>query len=133
MELHGGCFCGGTRYVLRSVPTSVTDCHCLDCRHSSGAAFVTWGGVLRSDFEVTQGGIREILRADRVRGFAGCCGTLLTMSDSAEDEYVEVAIASLDEPARFRPEKIIWIEDKLPWVVLDPKLPAYQRNREQKP
>jgi hypothetical protein len=53
------------------------------------------------------------------------------MADSPEDECIEVAIASIDNPAPFRPEKIIWTEDKLPWVVLDSKLPSYPRNKER--
>jgi len=131
MEVHGGCLCGGTRYVLRAVPGAVTDCHCQDCRLSSGAAFMTWGGVLRRNFDVTQGTIRQIVHAERIRGFAACCGTHLTMADSPEDQYIEVVIASIDNPAPFMPEKIIWTKDKLPWVVLDSKLPSYPHNKER--
>jgi hypothetical protein len=48
MEFTGGCVCGGTRYLLKSRPFALIDCHCIDCRRSEGAAFVTWGSVPRN-------------------------------------------------------------------------------------
>ena len=42
LVIEGGCVCGGVRYRLEAAPTQVNDCHCLDCRRSSGAPFVTW-------------------------------------------------------------------------------------------
>ena len=35
---------------------------------------------------------------------------------------------SLDDPAPFGPEKAIWLEDKLPWVVLDESLPSFPKS-----
>ncbi|PYK74688.1 MAG: GFA family protein, partial [Verrucomicrobia bacterium] len=55
MEITGGCVCGGTRYALTSAPFSLGDCHCIDCRRSAGAPYVTWGSVRREDLVVTRG------------------------------------------------------------------------------
>jgi len=30
MEYTGGCLCGGTRYVLKTAPFALGDCHCID-------------------------------------------------------------------------------------------------------
>ena len=49
MEITGGCLCGGTRYVLKSRPIALVDCHCIDCRRSAGAPYVQWGSVPRKD------------------------------------------------------------------------------------
>lgn len=43
-------------------------------------------------------------------------------------DWVDVAIATLDDPVAFPPEKAIWTEDKLPWAILNPKLPAFPRS-----
>jgi len=53
MEISGGCVCGGTRYVLKSLPVALVDCHCTDCRRSAGAPYVQWGSVPRP-FQVQQ-------------------------------------------------------------------------------
>src|SRR5947199_221879 len=69
-EITGGCVCGGTRYVLTSAPFSLGDCHCIDCRRSAGAPYVTWGSVRREDLVVTRGEPRKVAHANRIRSFA---------------------------------------------------------------
>jgi hypothetical protein len=128
MEFTGGCVCGRTRYVLKSAPFSLGDCHCIDCRRSAGAPYVTWGSVPREDLHITKGEPRKIAHANRIRSFAACCGTHLFFEDNKNSETVDVTIASLDDPAPFAPQKEIWLEDKLPWVKLDESLPKFQKS-----
>ena len=124
----GGCLCGNVRYVLKSEPGSVVDCHCIDCRRSSGAPFVTWGTVPKHDFQITHGSLSEVVFADRLRKFAPCCGTQITFQDNAAAESVDVALASLDVPGPFQPAKALWCEDRLPWVQLNPSVPQFSKS-----
>jgi len=128
MELTGGCVCGGTRYVLKSRPFALVDCHCIDCRRSAGAPYVTWGSVPREDLVVTKDEPRKIAHANRIRSFAACCGTHLFFEDTKDSDTIDVTIASLDDPASFAPQKVIWLEDKLPWVTPDESLPSYPKT-----
>src|SRR5712675_1365284 len=82
MEFTGGCVCGGTRYVLKSRPITLVDCHCVDCRRSAGAPYVQWGSVPRADVVVTKGEPRKIVYENRIRSFAACCGTHLFFEES---------------------------------------------------
>jgi hypothetical protein len=129
IALEGGCLCGGTRYVLEVAPVNLNDCHCIDCRRSSGAPFVTWGSVPGDRVKLLRGELRHVPHADRIRSFAACCGTHLFFADARDSATIDVTIASLDDPAPFAPAFTIWTEDRLPWVVLDPSRPAYQRSR----
>jgi hypothetical protein len=126
MEYTGGCLCGGTRYVLKSAPFALGDCHCIDCRRSAGAPYVTWGSVPRQDLHIIKGEPRKVPYAERIRGFAACCGTHLFFEDKANSETVDVTIASLDDPAPFTPTKAIFLEDKLPWVPLNESVPSFR-------
>ena len=128
MEFTGGCVCGGTRYVLKSRPFGLGDCHCIDCRRSAGAPYVTWGSVPHADLVVTKGEPRKIAHADRIRSFAACCGTHLFFEGSRDSDTIDVTIASLDDPTPVAPQKAIWLEDKLPWVMLDESLPTFPRS-----
>jgi hypothetical protein len=128
MEITGGCVCGGTRYVLKSQPFDLGDCHCIDCRRSAGAPYVTWGSVPREDLVVTKGEPRKIAYANRIRSFAACCGTHLFFEATTDSDTIDVTIASLDDPAPFAPQKAIWLEDKLPWVTLDESLPSFPKS-----
>jgi hypothetical protein len=129
--IEGGCLCGGTRYRIEDRPRNVADCHCIDCRRSAGAPFVTWGTVKRARTTVTHGDLRKVPHAGRIRSFAACCGTHLFFEDSPAAETVDVTIASFDDPAPFAPSMAIWTEDRLPWVVLNEKLPVHSRSSTQ--
>jgi len=128
MEITGGCVCGGTRYVLKSRPFTLIDCHCIDCRRSAGAPYITWGSVPREDLVVTKGEPRKVAHANRIRCFAACCGTHLFFEDTKDSEMIDVTIASLDDAAPFAPQKAIWLEDKLPWIKVDESLPSFQKT-----
>ena len=128
MEYTGGCLCGVTRYVLKTAPFSLGDCHCIDCRRSAGAPYVTWGAIPREDLQLTKGEPRKVGYANRIRSIAACCGTPLFFEESNDSETIDVTIASLDDPAPFAPKKVIWLEDKLPWVKLDEALPSFPQK-----
>jgi hypothetical protein len=132
MEIHGGCLCGGTRYTLLDPPDSLGDCHCVDCRRAAGAPYVTWGTIKAKALKLIRGDLRKIAHAGRLRSFAACCGTPLFFEDSPGAESIDVTIASFDDPAPFAPRKAIWTEDKLPWVHLDPELPAFPQSTPEK-
>ena len=127
-SFEGGCLCGKTRYRLTAQPTSLGDCHCMDCRRASAAPYVTWGKVPREALELTRGELRRVVHAERLRDFAACCGTPLFFRETAEAALVDFTVASLDDPAPFAPKKVLWTEDRLPWVTLDAKLPAYKQD-----
>ena len=132
MEILGGCLCGGTRFVVTAEPFDVGNCHCVDCRRGSAAAFVTWGSVRTSALKMTSGELRKIPVAGRVRSFASCCGTPLFFEDTPGTDVIDLTIASLDNPRAFPPMKDIWTEDKLPWVQLDSLLPSFAKSRKKK-
>src|SRR4029450_1320822 len=97
MEVTGGCLCGGTRYVLKTQPFSLGDCHCIDCRRSAGAPYITWGSVQREDLHIPRGEPRKVAHADRIRSFAACCGTHLFFEETPDSQTIDVTIASLDD------------------------------------
>ena len=114
--------------MLKRRPFALVDCHCIDCRRSAGAPYVQWGSVPREDLVVTKGEPRKIAYANRIRSFAACCGTHLFFEDSKDSPTIDVTIASLDDPTLFAPQKAIFLEDKLPWVVIDQSLPSFQKT-----
>ncbi len=91
---------------------------------------MTWCSVPSKAMELSSGKLRPVLYADRLRSFASCCGTPLFIQDEVSSEWIDITVASLDDPRTPAPEAAIWTEDKLPWVELDPKRPAFRRNRE---
>jgi len=126
----GGCYCGAIRYEAGGTPFHSTNCHCSICRRTTGAPFVTWFTVPRSEFRLVQG-IAARFRSTQgaTRSFCPRCGTQLTFeSDSAADE-IDVTTCSLDDPRQLPPEDHTWTSSKLGWVKLDDGLPEHPRGR----
>ena len=129
----GGCLCGKTRYILTAPPDDLCDCHCVDCRRASGAPFVTWGSIARQNLDLVTGELRHVEHAGRVRSFAACCATPLFFAETADSGSVDFTVGSLDDPAPFAPGFAVWTEDRLPWVILNPRQPAYLQRRTRRP
>ena len=127
--ISGGCLCGAVRYEAIGQPYNITHCHCLDCRRSSGAAFVTWASFRLSEFRFTTGQPRELRWAGRLRAFCPQCSTPLTFMDGADADEVDVTVCTFDQPAAVTPGDHTWDEDRLPWIHLADGLPAYRQRR----
>src|SRR5438105_10609404 len=126
----GGCLCGAIRYEAAGQPCNITHCHCLDCRRSSGASFVTWTSFSRSGFRYTIGQPRKLRWAGRLRSFCADCGTSLTFLAGPDADEVDVTVCSFDQPAAVTPADHTWVEDRLPWIRLADNLPTYHQQRQ---
>ena len=56
------------------------------------------------------------------------CGTSLSYRTERRPNNIDLTMASLDDAAAFQPVAHIWVEDKLPWVVIGDDLPRYQKT-----
>lgn len=127
----GGCFCGQVRYAVADPPVRVTHCHCLHCRRTSGAPFLTWAEYRVEQFAWTRGRPVEFPSREGVtRSFCGACGTPLTYRTAEDPGEVDVTLASFDDPAALRPEDHVWTEREIPWARLQDGLPRYRFRRQ---
>ena len=132
-ERFGGCFCGAVRYRVRGEPHPVCHCHCLNCRRSSGAPFVTWAEFDSADLTFVSGEPGTYVQEERVeRTFCRECGTSLTYR-RRQSSRLDVAVASLDDPESVTPADHLWTSRQLSWIRLDDGLPRYKRFREDTP
>jgi hypothetical protein len=122
----GGCLCGAVRYELHGVVRHLCYCHCTSCRRAAGAPMVAWGTVAREDFRVTRGSLSTYRSSPAVlRTFCAQCGTGITYRNEARPQDIDVALATLDEPARLAPQAHVWVAEKLPWVQIADDLPRF--------
>ncbi|HEY0792773.1 MAG TPA: GFA family protein [Chthoniobacterales bacterium] len=121
----GGCHCGAVRYEAAEPPSTVSHCHCVDCRRSSGAPFVTWATFPRNAVHFRGNEPRQFLREGRLRGFCAQCGTSVTFLVGADAGAIDVTVGSFDEPETVLPTCHSWVEDRLSWTPLADELPAY--------
>jgi hypothetical protein len=111
----GGCQCGAVRYALHAEPTDPHICHCRMCQKAFGSFFAPLAGVPVESFEITRGTLAVFRSSDPTeRGFCRDCGTPLTFRH-VEHATINVALGSLDEPARVPPARQYGLEGRLPW------------------
>ena len=121
----GGCLCGQVRYRVDSPITDVAHCHCTMCRRASGAVAVTWFTIRPAAFTLTGGTLRHWRSSPQAtRGFCSGCGCQITFQTWTAQDQLEVTLATLDAADQYAAVRHIWTESRLPWLTLDPDLPA---------
>lgn len=119
--------------LLRCVRYEVADefryamnCHCSNCRRTTGSAFKPLAGIERVKLSIVDG-------ADKVRIFGeenagdihcGICGSLL-YSVVRDGAFVHVAMGTLIDDPAVRPTSHIFVGSKAPWFTITDDLPQY--------
>lgn len=127
----GGCACGAVRYEITAPPLMAGHCQCRDCQRMTGAGHASMMGVPEAAYRQT-GTLRHFnAKADSgamvARGFCPECGSFVIGRSTGMPGMVTVAAASLDEPAQFRPQLVVYTASAQPWDHVDPALPHFER------
>lgn len=104
-KLTGKCFCGAVHYEVADEFVYAANCHCSNCRRTTGSAFKPFAGIERGKFRLTAGDDRLLIFGDESGHDAHCgrCGSLL-YSLVRDGAYVHVAMGTLvDDPSNGRP------------------------------
>ena len=127
----GGCACGALRYEIKGEPVVMLDCQCRQCQRESGtghASHLTFAGAevlvegeSRSWDMVGDGGTRKR------RAFCPVCGSPMFMTFPDMPNLFVVRAASLDEPALYKPQMVVWTDAAQPFDHVDPALPKFAR------
>ena len=116
----GSCLCGAVTYELRAEPKAVANCHCVMCQKQHGAAFATYGSVLRQQMVYLSGEAEvKVYRSSPTveRRFCGVCGSNLTWSCNTRfPEWIAVAIGTLDTPFAPRKCRDLYQETRIVWL-----------------
>jgi hypothetical protein len=133
IRITGGCQCGAVRYALHEEPSNPHICHCRMCQKAFGSFFAPLTGVPLEKFELTRGELAIFKSSDPTeRGFCNKCGTPLTIHDVGSPR-IEIALGSLDEPAKIEPRRQAGIERRLSWFGALPTLPGAKSTEAENP
>lgn len=122
----GHCHCGQSGWSIEGAPDWGCYCHCDDCRRNCAAPVVAWLGVELGRFRWTGQPPKTRESTPGVfRHFCANCGTPLGFEARHYPDSMQLYAASLADPAAFRPQFHVNIQDKLPWLSLADDLPKY--------
>jgi hypothetical protein len=127
--LAGKCFCGAVHYAVADEFLYAMNCHCSNCRRTTGSAFKPFAGIERDKLRVIKGE-DELMRFGDENGHdAHCklCGSLL-YSVVRDGAFVHVAMGSLLDDPTIRPNKHIFVGSKAAWFTITDDLPQYEEH-----
>ncbi len=125
--LKGSCQCGAVRFELAETPTSVTACHCVQCRKQSGHHFAS-ANVRKTAVRLTGGEhITWYASSEKVRrGFCARCGSWLFWEPLQRD-WTSVALGAIDGATGLQLERHIFVAEKGDYYTLADGLPQSER------
>jgi hypothetical protein len=127
--LAGKCFCGAVHYTVSDEFVYAANCHCSNCRRTTGSAFKPFAGIERGKLIVTQGEDDLMIYGDDSGNDTHCraCGSLL-YSVVRAGAFVHVAMGTLIDDPAIRPTHHIFVGSKAPWFAITDGLPQYDEH-----
>ncbi|MDF0518315.1 GFA family protein [Bradyrhizobium yuanmingense] len=126
----GGCACGAIRYSIEGEPLFSNHCQCRDCQRESGSGHGSYATFARAGVTLTGDAKHWDMVADnskvKTRGFCPQCGVAVYMTFAAQPDVFTIRAASLDEPARYKPQAVTFAARGHEWDPLDPSLVKFE-------
>ena len=127
--LAGKCFCGAVHYAVADEFLYAANCHCSNCRRTTGSAFKPFAGIERDKLIIAKGADKLMIFGEANGNDTHCkaCGSLL-YSVVRDGAFVHVAMGGLvDEPA-IRPTAHIFVGSKAGWFTITDALPQFEEH-----
>lgn len=99
----GGCACGRVRYSVNIDNDEAYLCHCRMCQRATGSISIAFKNVKKSDVAWGREPDWYVSSPIAHRPYCRDCGTSLGFA-FPDSENMDLTIASLDDPSRFRPK-----------------------------
>lgn len=125
----GRCACGAVTYDLAAPPLFVHACHCLDCKRSSGSAFLLTTIILERDFAVVRGEL-EIAspKPGRTERVCAACRQYLVRTSAAYAHTALLNTRTLDDSHSLTIGAHIWAKRKHPSLIIPAAEPQFDEG-----
>ena len=134
---NGHCLCGGVQYQVTGNPIIVAHCHCDDCKRQSGAGHSTGAMYAVDNFTIT-GEVAEYKLTSAASNivtklFCPKCSSPILGKNSGAEGYVTVSLGTLDDTNDFKPEVVVFAENRNHWDLMDESIESYNGQPDWKP
>jgi hypothetical protein len=127
--LQGACYCSAVRYRVADEFIYALNCHCSNCRRTTGAAFKPFAGIERHKLSIVEGHEQLMIFGKEAANNTHCgrCGSLL-FSVVRDGAFVHVAMGTLIDAPAIHPTAHIFVGSKAPWFTITDDLPQYSEH-----
>ena len=127
----GGCQCGAVRYRITAPVVRANLCHCRMCQRATGSISIAFKNVKQADVDWAHEPDWYESSPIAKRPYCRDCGTSLGFQFRQGSENMDLAIASFDDPSRFRPKHHFGAESlHRAWINTE-GLPEYRTDEYQ--
>jgi len=127
----GGCACGKVRFEAEVKPDEAYLCHCRMCQRATGSISIAFKNVKQADVDWAHEPDWYESSPIAKRPYCRDCGTSLGFQFREGSENMDLAIASFDDPSRFRPKHHFGAESlHRAWINTE-GLPEYRTDEYQ--
>ena len=130
-QMSGGCACGRIRFTARIENDEAYICHCRMCQRATGSISIAFKNVKQADVDWAHEPDWYESSPIAKRPYCRDCGTSLGFQFREGSENMDLAIASFDDPSRFRPKHHFGAESmQREWINTE-GLPEYRTDEYQ--
>jgi len=125
--LRGRCGCNTVAYEVSDAFVVAFNCHCSNCRATTGSAFLPWGEIQREKLRVTKGAESLMVLGDAEGIHEVRCATCYSLLywTSRGGAYVRVPYGSLVDEPTLKPTAHMFVGSKAPWHEILDDLPQH--------
>ena len=130
----GGCLCGAIKIEVDGEPKMQGQCHCLDCRKATGAAFATIAFFPEDKVKISGDALKSFTHTSDsgnklTKNFCTGCGSLIFGTNSMRPGVVSVYVGLLESAPWLKPQFNVWTSRALPGTFIDPALSNFEKGR----
>ena len=103
-RMGGGCACGRVRYTATIHDDDAYLCHCRMCQRATGSVSIALKNVKLTDIEWAHEPDWYDSSPIARRPYCRECGSSLGFAFKEGSDQLDVTVASLDDPSRFKPK-----------------------------
>ena len=133
----GKCLCGAVSYTSHEDPIVTINCHCEDCRRSTGAVSGTNVMILENRVDISGELNSYTHTADSgntmAKMFCPSCGSLLDGTSSGRENVLSIRAGAIDDPKKINPSVNVFLDRKLPTTLVNEALTCWARMPDNAP
>jgi len=129
-KLTGQCLCGAVTYEADGDIMFQGNCHCSDCRQSSGSPFATLVFMAKDSVKITgetKSFSHEVDSGNTLtKQFCPNCGSQMFSGNSA-NPALGIKAGTINEGEHVKPQFNVYAGSKMDCTILDEAIPAFEK------
>lgn len=129
MNNSGKCLCGDVSFTVEGAPVRMAQCHCDDCRKTTGTGHIVQAFFPKDKVVITGTTSTYENTSDagttRTRHFCPNCGSRLFAENSKTPGAIGIAVGVFDNSEWFRPDVILYHTKRPQWDFINAEIETH--------